>query len=138
MSNPTFRSGPISYKAEEDVTKFRLVQVGENGVKHAEAAGPVFGAVTENASAPKDETPDNTLALGAPGIVAVHIGPATVPLEVDGDAAEIKQGTPVYAAADGKVSTSGSLFVGVAARNGDGKTVRTTLVTPVIAPASAG
>ncbi|OUJ22336.1 hypothetical protein [Corynebacterium kefirresidentii] len=138
MSNPTFRSGPISYKAEEDVTKFRLVQVGENGVKHAAAAGPVFGAVTENATAPKDEQPTNTLALGAPGIVAVHIGPATVPLEVDGDAAAIKQGTPIYAAADGKVSTSGSLLVGVAARNGDGKTVRTTLVTPVIAPASAG
>ena len=112
MSNPTFRSGPISYKAEEDVTKFRLVQVGENGVKHADASGPVFGAVTENAAAPKDEQPTNTLA--------------------------IKQGTPIYAAADGKVSTSGSLLVGVAARNGDGKTVRTTLVTPVIAPASAG
>lgn len=138
MSNPTFRSGPISYKAEEDVTKFRLVQVGEDGVKHAEAAGPVFGAVTENATAPKDEKPENTLALGAPSIVAVHIGPATVPLEVDGDAAEIKQGAAVYAAADGKVSTSGSLLVGVAARNGDGKTVRTTLVTPVVAPASAG
>lgn len=136
MSNPTFRSGPISYKADEDVTKFRLVQVGENGVKHAAAAGPVFGAVTENASAPKDEAPDNTLVLGAPGIVAVHIGPATVPLEVDGDAAEINQGAPVYAAADGKVSTSGSLFVGVAARPGAGKTVKTTLVTPVIAPAA--
>ena len=48
MSNPTFRSGPISYKAEEDVTKFRLVQVGENGIKHAAAPGPVFSAVTEN------------------------------------------------------------------------------------------
>lgn len=136
MSNPTFRSGPISYRAEEDVTKFRLVEVGENGVKHATAAGPVFGAVTENAAAPKDEQPTNTLALGAPGIVAVHIGPATVPLEVDGDAAEIKPGAPVYAAADGKVSASGSLLVGVAARPGAGKTVKTTLVTPVVAPAS--
>lgn len=139
MSNPTFRSGPISYKAEEDVTKFRLVQVGENGVKHAAAAGPVFGAVTENAFAPKDEQPTNTLALDAPGIVAVHIGPATVPLEVDGgDATAIKQGAPVYAAADGKVSASGSLLVGVAARPGSGKTVKTTLVTPVVAPAAAG
>lgn len=131
MSNPTFRSGPISYKAEEDVTKFRLVQVGENGVKHAEAAGPVFGAVTENANAPKDEQAVNTLALGAPGIVAVHIGPATVPLEVDGDAAAIKQGAAVYAATDGKVAASGELLVGFAARPGDGKTVKTTLVTPV-------
>lgn len=138
MPNPTFRSGPISYKAEADVNKFRLVQVGEAGVKHAEAAGPVFGAVTENAFAPKDEQPTNTLALDAPNIVAVHIGPATVPLEVDGDAAEIKQGAPVYAAADGKVSASGSLLVGVAARTGAGKTVKTTLVTPVVAPAAAG
>ena len=138
MSNPTFRSGPISYKAEEDVTKFRLVQVGENGVKHAAAAGPVFGAVTENATAPKEEQPVNTLALDAPGIVAVHIGPATVPLEVDGDATAIKQGAPVYAAADGKVSATGSLLVGFAARPGAGKTVKTTLVTPVVAPAAAG
>lgn len=138
MPNPTFRSGPISYKAEADVTKFRLVQVGEAGVKHAEAKGPVFGAVTENATAPKDEQPSNTLALDAPGIVAVHIGPATVPLEVDGDAAAIKQGAPVYAATDGKVSASGSLLVGVAARSGAGKTVKTTLVTPVVTPAAAG
>ena len=138
MPNPTFRSGPISYKAEADVTKFRLVQVGEAGVKHAEAAGPVFGAVTENAFAEKETQPSNTLALDAPNIVAVHIGPATVPLEVDGDATAIKQGAPVYAAADGKVSASGSLLVGVAARTGAGKTVKTTLVTPVVAPAAAG
>lgn len=131
MPNPTFRSGPISYKAEKDVTKFRLVQVGENGVQHAGASGPVFGAVTENAAAPKDEAPTNTLVLGAPGIVAVHIGPATVPLEVDGEAAEIKQGSPVYAAADGKVAATGTVLVGFAARNGGGKTVKTTLVTPV-------
>lgn len=138
MPNPTFRSGPISYKAEADVTKFRLVQVGAAGVKHAEAAGPVFGAVTENAFAEKETQPSNTLALDAPNIVAVHIGPATVPLEVDGDATAIKQGAPVYAAADGKVSASGSLLVGVAARTGAGKTVKTTLVTPVVAPAAAG
>lgn len=131
MPNPTFRSGPISYKAAEDVTKFRLVQVGENGVQHADAAGPVFGAVTESAAAPKDEAPTNTLVLGAPGIVAVHIGPATVPLEVDGEAAEIKQGSPVYATADGKVAATGTVLVGFAARDGGGKTVKTTLVTPV-------
>lgn len=130
MSNPTFRSGPISYKAAEDVTKFRLVTVGENGVKHAGASGPIFGAVTENASAEK-EPAENTLVLGAPNTVAVHIGPATVPLEVDGTASDIKQGAPVYASADGKVSASGSVLVGFAARTGDGKNVKTTLVTPV-------
>ncbi|WP_288833680.1 hypothetical protein [uncultured Corynebacterium sp.] len=131
MSNPTFRSGPISYKAAEDVTKFRLVTVGEKGVKHAAATGAVFGAVTENAAAEKEDTPANTLALGSPHIVAVHIGPATVPLEVAGTASEIKQGAPVYAAADGKVSATGTILVGFAARPGDNKTVKTTLVTPV-------
>lgn len=131
MSNPTFRSGPITFKAEEDVTKFRLVTVSENGVKHAGASGPIFGAVTENASAEKDGQAENTLVLGAPNVVAVHIGPATVPLEVDGTAADIKQGAAVYAAAEGKVSASGSVLVGFAARTGDGKNVKTTLVTPV-------
>lgn len=133
MSNPTFRSGPISFKAEEDVTKFRLVEVGEKGVKHASATGPVFGAVTENAAVRAESPVDNHLALGARDIVAVHFGPATVPLEVDGSAEDIKQGAPVYAAADGKASASGTVLVGVAARTGSGKTVKTTLVTPVVA-----
>lgn len=131
MSNPTFRSGPISYKAAEDVKKFRLVTVGEAGVKHAAATGTVSGAVTENASPAKDAQDENVLALGAPGIVAMHIGPATVPLEVTGKATDFKQGAAVYAAADGKVSTTGTVLVGFAARPGSGETVKTTLVTPV-------
>lgn len=133
MSNPTFRSGPITFAVKEDVTKFRLVQVDEKGVSHATASSAVFGAVTENGAAAA-AAERGQIGVGYPTAVAVHIGPATVPLEVDGgDATAIKQGAPVYAAADGKVSASGTVLVGVAARNGEGKLVRATLLTPVVA-----
>ena len=130
MSNPTFRSGPITFSVSSDVKKFRLVKVAEDGVSHAADSGPVFGAVTENGFAPAEPEGDSLVHAG-PNSVAVHIGPATVPLEVSGTASEIKQGAAVYAAADGKVAASGSVVVGVAARNGSGSTVKTTLLTPI-------
>ena len=133
MANPTFRSGPITFAVAADVKKFRLVKVDDKGVSHATASGPVFGAVS-NDGAPKAEGAENTVVLGAPNEVAVHIGPATLPLEVNGDAASIKQGSPLFAAADGKVAATGSVLVGFAARPGKDKTVKTTLVTPVAAP----
>lgn len=138
MANPTFRSGPITFAAEQDVKKFRLVVVSEKGIKHAAATGAVFGAVAQDASAPKDKADENSLVLGAPNSVAVHICPATVPLEVDGTASDIKQGAAVYAAADGKVAATGGVLVGFAARTGDGSTVKTTLVTPVAGAGSTG
>lgn len=132
MPNPTFRSGPISFPAKADLSKFRLVTIDESGAAHAAATGAVFGAVTAAASAaPATNTADNVLHIGSPNLAAVHIGPATVPLEVDGDATAIKQGAPVYSAADGKVSASGTVLVGFAARTGTGSTVKTTLMTPV-------
>ena len=106
MSNPTFRSGPISFEIAADTEKFRLVTVDENGkIKHAAADGAVFGAVTEA----------GRVAPEAPGAsaLAVHYGDAAVKLETDG---EIKAGAAVFAAADGKVSASGSVQVGVAVR----------------------
>lgn len=130
MPNPTFRSGPITFAAKADVKKFRLVKVADGGVQHAADTGAIFGAVTENASAPKDPAA-NSLVLGASNNVAVHIGPATVPLEVNGTATDIKAGAPVYAAADGKVAATGTVVVGVAARDGHGTTVKTTLLTPI-------
>lgn len=132
MSNPTFRSGPISFAVKSDVKKFRLVKVESDGVSHAGAEGAVFGAVTENGYAPADPA-TNSLVLNAPNTVAVHIGPATVPLEVDGEASDIKAGDAVYAAADGKVSASGSAAIGVAARDGEGSVVKTVLITPTAA-----
>lgn len=133
MSNPTFRSGPISFKVASDVSKFRLVAVSADGVAHAGATGAVFGAVTENGYAPAESGAGN-LAPAQPNNVAVHIGPATVPLEVEGgDASGIAQGAPIYQAADGMVTATAGTgpAVGVAARDGSGTTVKTVLLTPV-------
>ena len=41
MSNPTFRSGPVTQEAAAAVEKYRLVTLGENGVSHAGADGVV-------------------------------------------------------------------------------------------------
>ena len=106
MSNPTFRGGPLTYEIAADIEKFRLVTVDENEkIKHADATGGIAGAVTEA----------GRLAPEAPGAsaLAVHYGDAVVKLETDG---EIKAGDAVFAAADGKVSASGTVQVGVAYR----------------------
>ncbi|MGV0868693.1 hypothetical protein [Corynebacterium kalidii] len=139
MSNPTFKSGPITFDAAEDLVKFRLVTVTENGASHAEAAGPVFGAVTTGAKAnPPQYTDDNVLHIGKPGNVAVHITPSVVPVEVDGDETAIKKGAPVFAAADGKASATGTVFVGTAVRDGAAGTVKVLLAGPTAPAAPAG
>lgn len=131
MSNPTFRHGPISFDVKTDVKRFRLVALDSTGVAHAAAAGPVFGAVTEDAYAPSAAS-TNMLAVAKPGIVAVHIG-GVVPLETAGTASDIAQGATVYAAADGKVAASGDVAVGIAVRDGSGSTVKTLLTVPAVA-----
>lgn len=106
MSNPTFRSGPISFEIETDTEKFRLVTLGENGkIKHADAAGAVFGAVTESGRVEPQEPGAST--------IAVHYGDTAVKLETTG---AIKAGAAVFAAADGKASATGTVQVGVAVR----------------------
>lgn len=137
MATPTFRSGPITFRVKSNVKKFRLVAVDADGAAHASASGPVYGAVVSDAHVPSEPQP-NSLYIGNPPTVGVFIGPATVPLEVDDDADSITQGTPIYAAADGKVSTSGSVLVGMAARDGDSGRVKTTLITPAVATADGG
>lgn len=123
MSNPTFRSGPITFEAAAKLEKFRLVTVADGKVKHAAATGGVFGAVTEKADPNNNALPTN---------IAVHIGPAAVKLEVDGgDASVIKAGAAVFAAADGKVAATGTVQVGVAAWDGEGDRVLTVLNLPV-------
>lgn len=111
MSNPTFRSGPVTQKAAAAVEKHRLVTLGENGISHAGADGVVFGAVTENA-APDTDREANNLAITAPSVVAVHIG-GVVPLAVADGATGLTLGATVYAAADGKVSNTGTVKAGV-------------------------
>ena len=123
MSNPTFRSGPITFEAAAKLEKFRLVTIADGKVKHADATGGVFGAVTEKADPNNNALPTN---------IAVHIGPASVKLEVDGgDASAIKAGAAVFAAADGKVAATGTVQVGVAAWDGEGDRVLTVLNLPV-------
>lgn len=130
MSNPKFRSGPISFKVKSDVKKGRLVQLDEQGISLAGVSTSVFGAVSENGTAAKPAE-ENSLHVGYPNIVAVHSSPATVSLDVDGDGKKIKQGSPVYAGKEGKAAASGSVLVGVAVSNGKDTTVETRLITPV-------
>lgn len=123
MSNPTFRSGPITFEAAAKLEKFRLVTIADGKVKHAADTGGVFGAVTEKADPNNNALPTN---------IAVHMGPAAVKLEVDGgDASAIKAGAAVFAAADGKVAATGTVQVGVAAWDGEGDRVLTVLNLPV-------
>lgn len=128
MSNPTFRSGPISFEIAADTEKFRLVTVENDKIKHADASGSVFGAVTEAGRVDPKEPGAAT--------IAVHYGPAVVKLETDGT---IKAGAAVFAAADGKASASGSVQVGVAYRgteNGKTPTILNKLPA-VVAPAES-
>lgn len=119
MSNPTFVQGSITFPAAEKLEKFRLVTIDDKGaVKHAGAEGAIFGAVTEKADPENHALPTN---------IAVHYGVCAVKVTVDGDAKAIKAGAPVYAAADGKVAPTGTVKVGVAARDGEGGRVLTVL-----------
>ncbi|WP_276652457.1 hypothetical protein [Corynebacterium vitaeruminis] len=125
MSNPTFRSGPLTFVAAQKLEKFTLVAVNAEGkVAPAAATGGVFGAVTEKADPANNALPNN---------IAVHIGPSTVKLKVaGGDATGIKAGAAVFAAANGEVAASGTVQVGVAYANGgaDGR-VLTVLNLPI-------
>lgn len=118
MSNPTFVQGPISYPAGEKLTKFRLVTLTDGKAMHAGATGSVFGAVSENA---------DPASSAAASTVAVHFGNEAVKLEVNGDATAIKAGAAVFAAANGKVSATGTVQVGVAAWDGSAGRVLTVL-----------
>lgn len=128
MSNPTFGTGPITFKAVAKVDRYHLVQLTEDGVKHAEAGKSVFGAVTENA-APAGERPENDLTLGLPDHVAVHTD-GVVPLVVTG---AVAVGDAVEATADGKAKKVASgTPVGVVVRGKRGDTAQVKLLTPVV------
>ena len=128
MSNPTFVQGPITFEAATRIEKFTLVSLNADGkVVPAGASGSVFGVVTEIADPAITTKPTN---------IAVHYGTAAVKLRAD-DAAAFKAGAAVYAAADGKVSTSGTVQVGVAARAGeDGKVLTVLNGLPAAGPAA--
>lgn len=118
MSNPTFRSGPISFEAGQKLEPFTLVKIDGGKAVPASATGAVFGAVTEKAD------PVNT---AKPNAIAIHYGPAAVKLTATGKAEDIKAGDAVYAAVGGKVAKTGTVKVGVAAADGAGGKVLTIL-----------
>lgn len=122
MSNPTFVQGPITYPASTKLEKFRLVTLADGKVKHAAATGGVIGAVTEKADPANNALPTN---------IAVHMGPSSVKLTVEGNATAIKAGAAVFAAADGKVAAEGTVQVGVAIWDGEGDRVLTRLFDPI-------
>ncbi|WP_068802074.1 hypothetical protein [Corynebacterium phoceense] len=130
MSNPVFTGGPISFDASARVEKGHLVTVDADGkVKHSDAAGAIFGAVTEIADPADNHRPND---------VAVHYGDVAVKLKfAGGDATAIKAGAAIFAAANGEVAATGTVQVGVAARAGKGDAVLTILNgLPVAAPAA--
>lgn len=133
MSNPTFRHGPIGFEVATSVEQFRLVAINADGkAEYAGADGPVFGAVTEKRDASDVFSSKD---------VAVHYGTAAVKLRVTGgDATAIKAGAPVFAAADGYAAGTGTVQVGVAARDGADDRVLTVLngLPHVGAPVGAG
>lgn len=133
MSNPTMRTGPITCQVKSAVTKFHVVALDEGGISPAGADGPVLGAVTES-GAPAAERQDNDLTVGVPDHVAVHVQGVVQLTAASG--ADIAAGAPVFAAADGEVSESGDVQVGVALGGiGSNDLVRVLLTGP--APASA-
>lgn len=127
MSNPTYASGNLTREAGAVVEKFRLVRLVDGKVQHATADALPFGAVTE-AAAPDTEREDNVLAHGLPRVVRVHTGQAVVPVDTDGTG--FTDGAVVYAAADGKVATTGTVGVGIADRAESGGQVRVHLFHP--------
>lgn len=119
MSNPTFTQGPITAQVGEKIDQYRLVTLNEDSkVKHAGADGLILGAVTER----RDPTDPRST-----GTVAVHYGVAAVKLTLSDDKAEVKPGAKIFAAADGKVATTGTVAVGVAIQESRGGRVLTIL-----------
>ena len=124
MSNPTFKTGPISFEVADAVTKFSVVTLAAGGVSPCGAADVPFGAVATS-GAPDVPREPNDLQHGLPSHVAVHSAGAALPLRIDG---AVEVGATVYAAADGAVSATGTNPVGVVVRAATGDTDKTAVV----------
>lgn len=129
MSNPTFSTGDLTREVSAPVEQFRLVSEKDGKVSHATASAFPIGVVTE-AAAPKSAEPAaNEILLGLPHKVRVGMSQRVVKVETNGS---INQGATVYAAADGKVSSSGSVKVGLADKATEGGLTRVHLFHPAI------
>lgn len=126
MSNPTFSSGDLTREVSAPVEQFRLVVEDGGKVAHAGADDFPFGVVTE-AAAPESAPQTNAILLGLPHKVRVGTSQRVVKI-ASTDA--IAQGAPVYAAADGKVSGTGTVKVGIADKAASGGLTRVHLFHP--------
>lgn len=118
-----YNSGNITREAGKEIKAHRLVKLVDGKVEHAGAEDAPYGVVNE-AAAPK----------GSP-VVDYNFKPAFVRVdtdasisEVETDGSDIKDGADVYAAADGKVSSAGTVKVGKAHFDAKGNFVRVHLL----------
>lgn len=126
MSNPTFSSGDLTREVSAPVEQFRLVVEAGGKVAHAAATNFPFGVVTE-AAAPESAPEVNAILLGLPHKVRVGTSQRVVKIASNGT---IAQGVAVYAAADGKVSATGTVKVGIADQANAGGLTRVHLFHP--------
>lgn len=134
MSNPTFKTGPITFECAAAVSKFRVVQLGAAGVQHCTATTAPFGAVAVDGAAKGTTVADGDLTGGLPTAVAVLSAGAALPLAVDAGSGAIALGANVFAAADGKVSATGTASVGVAIAAPKGATGEQTVTVLLTCP----
>ena len=127
MSNPTFSSGDLTREVSAPVEQFRLVKESQGKIAHAGASDFPYGVVTEAGAPKSDEPQSNAILLGLSHKVRVGTSQRVVKVETDGT---IDQGAAVYAAADGKVSASGTVKVGVADKATEGTLTRVHLFHP--------
>lgn len=126
MSNATFRTGAISFPIAQDIEQFTLVAVDNEGkIAPAGATGAIFGVVTEPGSLDARDAGNDVLA--------VSYGQNGAKIRTDDD---IKAGAAVFAAADGKAAASGTVQVGVAARDTKNGVVVTILNNLPYAPSA--
>lgn len=126
MSNPTFSTGDLTREVSAPVEQFRLVAESGGKIAHASATTFPLGVVTE-AAAPKSDPQTNALLLGLPHKVRVGTSQRVVKIASNGT---IAQGAAVFAAADGKVSASGTVKVGIADKADEGGLTRVHLFHP--------
>lgn len=93
-----FRTGPVTFAAEEAVTGGQVVEAGSEArtIKPATAGSAKILGVALIDAEPKGDT-----YTGKPNHASVAMAPAQVPVEAEGDVAV---GDLVIAAADGKVA----------------------------------
>lgn len=109
MADPKFITGQLTREVAEPIAKQRLVVEADGKLALAQSVFP-YGVVSEPAE-PQGEREKNNLAPGLPAYVRVSTTQCVAKIATDG---EIAAGVDVFAAADGKVSATGAVKVGIA------------------------